>query len=228
MTTSRLAEVKTPMHSQVTFSSRPARGYLLVKSTVDRLAAGVLIMMISPLFAAIALTVAIKLGRPVFFTQRRAGLHGQPFTLYKFRTMTDARGPDGKLLPDAVRLTPLGATLRRLSLDELPQLINVLKGDMSFIGPRPLLVQYLERYSERHARRHEVKPGITGWAQVNGRQSALFSQRLEMDVWYVEHVSAAVDLQILLRTIPRVLSSSGVQNGQTVEEVDDLGLYRDE
>jgi len=160
----------------------------------------------------------------VLFRQQRPGLHGQPFTPYKFRTMTDARDAQGNLLPDAERLTPLGRFLRSTSLDELPELVNVLKGEMSLVGPRPLLMAYLDRYTPEQNRRHEVRPGITGWSQINGRQGIPFSKRLELDCWYVDHQSFLLDLRILLLTIPQVFRAQGVILGQKVEEVDDLNL----
>ena len=163
-----------------------------------------------PVMAMIALLVRWRMGGPVLFRQLRPGLAGRPFVLYKFRTMTDETNPGGEPLPDAQRLTPLGAVLRRLSLDELPQLINVLKGDMSLVGPRPLLMEYLPLYDARQARRHEVRPGITGWAQVNGRNAVGWPERLEMDVWYVEHQGFLLDLRILGLTVLRVVRGSGV------------------
>lgn len=149
--------------------------------------------------------VRIKLGSPVFFRQVRPGLHGQPFIMLKFRTMTDAKGPDGQLLPDAKRLTPFGRFLRSTSLDELPELWNVLKGDMSLVGPRPLLMEYLPLYTQDQARRHEVRPGITGWAQVNGRNALTWEERFKLDVWYVDNRSLFLDLRILWMTIHKVL-----------------------
>jgi len=151
-----------------------------------------------------------KLGSPVFFTQVRPGLHGKPFEMVKFRTMTDARGPDGELLPDAVRLTPFGRFLRSTSLDELPELWNVLKGDMSLVGPRPLLVEYLPLYSPEQARRHEVRPGITGWAQVNGRNALDWEAKFKLDVWYVDHRSLWLDIKILWLTVKKVLVREGI------------------
>ncbi len=153
------------------------------------------------------LTVLVrrKLGRPAFFRQVRPGLAGKPFEMVKFRSMTDARGPDGALLPDAVRLTPFGHFLRASSLDELPGLWNVLKGDMSLVGPRPLLVEYLPLYSPTQARRHEVRPGITGWAQVNGRNALSWDEKFALDVWYVEHQSLWLDIKILFLTVRKVL-----------------------
>jgi len=182
------------------------------------------LIVLSPLLLVIALLVRWKLGAPVLFRQQRPGLHGQPFTPYKFRTMTDARDAQGNLLPDAERLTPLGRFLRSTSLDELPELVNVLKGEMSLVGPRPLLMAYLDRYTPEQNRRHEVRPGITGWSQINGRQGIPFSKRLELDCWYVDHQSFLLDLRILLLTIPQVFRAQGVILGQKVEEVDDLNL----
>jgi lipopolysaccharide/colanic/teichoic acid biosynthesis glycosyltransferase len=150
------------------------------------------------------------MGRPVFFRQQRPGWHGAPFDIVKMRTMTNARGVDGGLLPDAERLTLLGRWMRRLSIDELPQLWNVLEGSMSVIGPRPLLMRYLTRYSPEQARRHDVKPGITGWAQVHGRNALSWEQKFRHDVWYVDHVSLLVDLRILALTAVRLVQRTGV------------------
>ncbi|WP_350252693.1 sugar transferase [Bacillus halotolerans] len=155
--------------------------------------------------------VRLKIGSPVFFKQVRPGLHGKPFTLYKFRTMTDERDSEGNLLPDAVRLTKTGRLIRKLSIDELPQLLNVLKGDLSLVGPRPLLMDYLPLYTKQQARRHEVKPGITGWAQVNGRNAISWEKKFELDVWYVDNRSLLLDLKILCLTVRKVLVSEGIQ-----------------
>lgn len=174
--------------------------------------------------ALVAVLVRINLGSPVLFRQTRPGFRGNLFMMYKFRTMNDKRDSDGRLLPDTERLTPFGRFLRSTSLDELPELFNVLRGEMSLVGPRPLLREYLDRYTPEQARRHEVRPGITGWAQVNGRQNIKFSKRLEYDVWYVDHQSFVLDLKILLLTILRVMQREGVKSGQDVQEVDDLGL----
>ena len=163
-----------------------------------------------PLLALLALLVAWRVGRPVFFRQTRPGLHGCPFELVKFRTMTNARDPSGQLLPDEQRLTRLGRFLRGTSLDELPELLNVLKGEMSLVGPRPLLMQYLDRYTPRQARRHEVPPGITGWAQVNGRNAISWEQKFELDVWYVEHRSLWLDFKILCITLLKVFTREGI------------------
>ena len=154
--------------------------------------------------------VRSKLGSPVFFRQVRPGLHGKPFEMVKFRTMTSERGPDGQLLPDAVRLTPFGRFLRATSLDELPELWNVLKGDMSLVGPRPLLMEYLPLYTPEQARRHEVRPGITGWAQVNGRNAISWDQKFQLDVWYVDNQSLWLDIQILWLTVKKVLMRDGI------------------
>lgn len=151
-----------------------------------------------------------KLGSPVFFHQTRPGQHGKPFNMVKFRTMTDARGPDGQLLPDAVRLTAFGRFLRSSSLDELPELWNVLKGDMSLVGPRPLLMEYLPLYSPEQARRHEMRPGITGWAQINGRNSLNWKDKFALDVWYVDNQSLWLDIKILWLTVKKVLVREGI------------------
>ena len=151
-----------------------------------------------------------KLGSPVFFRQTRPGRHGKPFKMVKFRTMTNERGPDGQLLPDAVRLAAFGRFLRATSLDELPELWNVLKGDMSLVGPRPLLMEYLPLYSPEHARRHEVRPGITGWAQVNGRNALSWEEKFKLDVWYVDHRSLWLDVKILWLTVRKVLVREGI------------------
>jgi len=170
----------------------------------------------SPIIAGVAALVATKLGRPVLFRQERAGRHGKPFHIYKFRSMTDERGPDGNLLPDEVRLTPFGSFLRKTSLDELPELWNILKGDMSLVGPRPLLQRYVPRYSARQARRHEVRPGLTGLVAVNGRNTEQWEQRFERDVQYVDTYDLALDLRIIGKTIAVVFSRENVDPiGQT-------------
>jgi lipopolysaccharide/colanic/teichoic acid biosynthesis glycosyltransferase len=151
-----------------------------------------------------------KLGSPVFFTQVRPGLHGRPFKMVKFRTMTDERGPDGQLLPDAVRLTPFGRWLRATSLDELPEFWNVLKGDMSLVGPRPLLLEYLPLYTPEQARRHDSRPGITGWAQINGRNAISWEDKFKLDVWYVDNRSLWLDIKILWLTVKKVLVRDGI------------------
>ena len=151
-----------------------------------------------------------KLGSPVFFRQRRPGMNGKPFEMIKFRTMTDERGPDGELLPDAMRLTPFGRFLRASSLDELPELWNVLKGDMSLVGPRPLLMEYLPLYSPEQMRRHEVRPGVTGWAQVNGRNALSWDDKFRLDLWYVDNQSMSLDIRILCLTVKKVLVREGI------------------
>ncbi len=163
-----------------------------------------------PLLLLVALLVRLKIGTPVFFRQQRPGQNGIPFEIIKFRTMTDAKGLDGKLLPDSERLTSFGRWLRSSSLDELPELLNVLKGEMSLVGPRPLLVHYVALYTPRQARRHEVKPGITGWAQINGRNVITWSEKFELDLWYIEHQSISLDLKILLLTLKKVLIREGI------------------
>jgi len=163
-----------------------------------------------PLMVCVALLVKAKLGRPLLFRQVRPGLQGNPFTIYKFRTMTDTRDCQGNLLPDEMRLTRLGELLRASSMDELPELFNVIKGDMSLVGPRPLRMHYLSLYSPEQARRHEVRPGITGWAQINGRNAADWPERLKMDVWYVDHHNFRLDLKILCLTVLKVLRREGI------------------
>jgi len=168
------------------------------------------LILLTPWFALLALMVRLKLGSPVLFRQQRPGLHGQPFTLLKFRTMSNACDAQGILLPDAERLTPLGRLLRSTSLDELPELFNVLKGEISLVGPRPLLMQYLGRYTLEQMQRHEVMPGLTGWAQVNGRNSITWEERFRLDVWYVHHVCLGLDLKIVLMTIWKVLRRESI------------------
>lgn len=189
---------------------------LAIKRALDLAVAGLGLLVLSPLIAAIAALVRLRHGRPVLFRQKRPGLHGRPFTILKFRTMRDATGPDGAPLPDADRLTALGRFLRRTSLDELPELWNVLRGDMSLVGPRPLLMEYLDRYSPEQARRHAVRPGITGWAQVNGRNAIGWDQKFAYDTWYVDHRSLRLDLRILVITVSRVLRRTGISHGDTV------------
>lgn len=187
----------------------------MLKRFFDFTAATVGLMLLSPFLTVMAILVWGKLGLPVLFRQKRPGLHAHPFYVLKFRTMTDWRDADGKLLPDEARLTPFGKSLRRLSIDELPQLINVVKGDLSLVGPRPLLMQYLERYSPEQARRHEVRPGITGWAQVNGRNAIDWEEKFRLDIWYVDHHSFLLDLKILWMTMQKVFRREGVsQAGQ--------------
>ena len=168
------------------------------------------LILLSPIIVIVSVMIRLKHGSPIFFTQQRPGLHGKPFTLLKFRTMTDERDSSGDLLPDEDRLTSFGQFLRRISLDELPELINVLRGDMSLVGPRPLLMQYLDRYTPEQARRHEVRPGITGWAQINGRNALSWEEKFELDVWYVDNMSLWLDLKILTLTVWKVLHREGI------------------
>lgn len=183
-----------------------------VKRTADVLAAIIGLLVLSPVFVVIGLFVAVGLGRPVLFTQQRPGKDGNLFRMYKFRTMRDELGPNGSQLPDSERLTNLGRFLRSTSLDELPELINVLRGHMSFVGPRPLLPRYLDRYTPEQARRHEVKPGITGWAQVNGRNALTWEEKFRLDVWYVDNWSLWLDLRILLMTVVSVARRDGISS----------------
>lgn len=178
------------------------------------------IILLSPVILIIALLVRFQLGSPVFFRQQRPGLHGIPFTIYKFSTMTTSCSKDGQLLSDSDRLTRFGKLLRSTSFDELPELFNVLKGEMSLVGPRPLLMQYLDRYTEEHARRHEVKPGITGLAQINGRNALSWPEKFDLDVKYVDNLSFYLDIKILLITFWKILIREGInQQGQaTMEE----------
>lgn len=180
------------------------------KRTFDVTIAFLLIVLLSPLLLIIYLLVLKNLGFPVLFRQERPGLNGRIFVMYKFRTMTDRKDSSGNQMPDSARLTDFGKFLRSTSLDELPELFNILKGDMSFVGPRPLLVKYLERYDRVQARRHEVRPGLTGWAQINGRNSISWKEKFELDVWYVDHWSLSLDIKILWRTFIKVLKREGV------------------
>ena len=182
----------------------------MIKRCIDIAIAAAVLLLAAPLLLLVAVAVRVNLGSPVLFRQRRPGLHGRPFTMVKFRTMRDAIGRDGRPLPDAERLTPFGKLLRSTSLDELPELWNVLRGEMSLVGPRPLLMEYLDRYTPEQARRHEVRPGVTGWAQVNGRNALSWEERFRLDVWYVEHRSLRLDLKILTRTLSMVLRRTGV------------------
>jgi len=197
------------------------------KRIFDILVAGVGLVLCSPLLAVLALLVWVFQGRPVLFRQVRPGYKGRPFTIYKFRTMNERRDAGGNLLPDAERLTPFGRFLRSTSLDDLPQLINVLRGEMSLVGPRPLLMQYLERYSPEQMRRHDVLPGITGWAQVNGRNALSWEEKFRLDVWYVDHWSFWLDLKILFLTLWKVLKREGIsQPGHvTMEEFKGNNAY---
>jgi sugar transferase EpsL len=181
-----------------------------LRRVVDVAGAAAALVVLSPVVVAVAIAVRLRMGRPILYRQPRVGLHGRTFEILKFRTMSDRRGPDGTLLPDAERLTDVGRFLRSTSLDELPELVNVLRGDMSLVGPRPLLVQYLTRYTPEQARRHDVRPGLTGWAQVNGRNATTWEERLAMDVWYVDNRNARLDLRILWRTVAMVVRRQDV------------------
>jgi lipopolysaccharide/colanic/teichoic acid biosynthesis glycosyltransferase len=193
----------TPAHTMVRVNA-------FVKRLLDLIVAVLGLMLFGPVMLALWMLVRVKLGAPAFFRQTRPGLHGKPFDIIKFRTMTDATEPDGAPLPDALRLTPFGRWLRSTSMDELPELWNLLRGDMSVVGPRPLLVEYLPLYTPEQSRRHDVRPGITGWAQINGRNAVSWRRKLEMDVWYVENQSIALDLKIFVLTFVRVFKRSGV------------------
>jgi sugar transferase EpsL len=182
------------------------------KRGLDVMAATAGLAVAAPLLLAASVAVRASIGSPVIFRQERPGLHGRPFTLLKLRTMRDATGADGRPLPDAERLTILGRILRATSIDELPTLWNVLRGDMSLVGPRPLLMEYLPLYSDRQRRRHEVRPGITGWAQVNGRNALSWEKKFQLDLWYVDHQTLLLDLKILWLTIARVLRGHGVSH----------------
>jgi sugar transferase EpsL len=179
---------------------------------IDRSVAAIALFVLLPLLLVLACLIRLRMGMPVLFRQRRIGFMEKPFTLFKFRTMTDARDPGGVLLDDASRLTSLGRLLRTCSLDELPQLWNVLRGDMKLVGPRPLLPEYLPRYSANQRRRHEVAPGITGWAQINGRNGLAWEEKLNLDVWYVDHRSLWLDLKILFRTMFKVFEKEDVSH----------------
>ena len=193
------------------------------KRALDAAGSAVLLVLFSPLILAVGLLVRSTLGSPVLFRQQRPGLGGHPFTLLKFRTMADVADASGEPRPDTERLTRVGSFLRRWSLDELPGLWNVLRGDMSLVGPRPLLTRYLARYTPEQARRHEVRPGITGWAQVNGRDEQTWAQRFALDVWYVEHVSFLLDLKIGALTAWKIVSREGVLNAGRATKEEFLG-----
>lgn len=181
-----------------------------MKRIVDFCGAFMALVLLSPVIILISILVRSRLGTPIFFRQVRPGMNGVPFEMVKFRTMTDQRGSDGALLPDSQRLTRLGEWLRSTSLDELPELFNVLKGEMSLVGPRPLLMDYLPLYNSHQARRHEIRPGITGWAQTNGRNALSWDEKFELDVWYVDNASFLLDLKILVLTVWKVLRRDGV------------------
>jgi len=188
----------------------PTRHYIVFKRLLDIVLSSFLLLALGPFLLVTALIVGVTMGRPVLFRQLRPGYLGRPFLLLKFRTMSDARDSQGDLLPDGERLTPFGRLLRGMSFDELPALFNVLLGEMSLVGPRPLLMQYLDRYTPKQMRRHEVKPGITGWAQVNGRNAITWEQKFELDVWYLDHLSLWLDLKIIGMTVWKILKREGI------------------
>lgn len=181
-----------------------------MKRTFDLIVSIAVLVIILPLMVILAFIIVWKMGRPVLFKQKRPGLYGRPFMLYKFRTMTDKKDDYGKLMSDSERLTPFGIFMRSLSLDELPQLINVIKGDISLVGPRPLLMDYLTLYNETQKKRHTVKPGITGWAQVNGRNTITWEEKFEMDVWYAENRTFLTDMRIIFMTTKKVMQREGI------------------
>lgn len=191
----------------------------VIKRALDLTLSLLALILLSPVFVIVALLVRIKLGSPVLFKQARPGYHEKIFKMYKFRTMTDEKDGEGNLLPDGERLTSFGKLLRSTSLDELPELINIIKGDMSIVGPRPLLVQYLPLYNDIQRERHTVRPGLTGWAQVNGRNAISWEEKFELDVWYVKHISFLLDVKILFQTIRSVLKHEGI-NSETSETME--------
>jgi len=182
----------------------------MIKRLFDIAAAGVGLLLLAPVIAVVSILIHRKLGSPVFFRQTRPGLHGKPFEMVKFRTMLDAQDENGNPLPDSERMTPFGRFLRSTSLDELPELWNVLKGDMSLVGPRPLLMEYLPLYSKEQYRRHDARPGVTGWAQVNGRNAISWEDKFRLDVWYVDNQSLWLDVKILFLTVKKVLVRDGI------------------
>ena len=220
------AEMYREMLEEHSQRKQKPRAHAAVKRVLDLIFATVALIALSPLLAAIAVVVRIFLGSPILFRQIRPGYKADPFTCLKFRTMTDKRGANCQLLSDAKRLTPLGRFLRNTSLDELPELINVIRGEMSLVGPRPLLMQYLDRYTPEQMRRHEVKPGITGWAQINGRNAASWEQKFAYDIWYVENRSFWLDLKILALTPWKTLRREGISNGGHVTMPEFMGYRR--
>ena len=198
----------------------------LIKTIGDRFVAALALLLLSPLILLVAILIRLQMGAPIIFTQARPGKDGKVFQFCKFRTMTDGRDSDGKLLPDMERLTPLGEFLRQTSLDELPQLWNVFRGDMSFIGPRPFIAAYLERYTPEQARRHDVAPGITGWAQINGRNSITWEEKFELDLWYIDHWSLWLDLKILWLTVFKIISKEGVDEDNNTTSTEFMGTVQ--
>ena len=212
-----------PKYAKRTFYER------VVKRIIDLIVSGVALVILSPVLLLTAIFVRMKLGSPVIFKQARPGLGEKVFNLYKFRSMTDARDKDGKLLSDEERLPPFGRKLRATSLDELPELWNIFKGDMSLVGPRPLLVEYLPYYTDEEAHRHDVRPGLTGWAQVNGRNVTVWDERLQQDLYYVKHCGLALDAKILFMTVMKVVKKSdiivGAQHGEGHGKLDKVRHY---
>ncbi len=205
------------VHSQMFDSRRTS--YNIWKRSLDVAVSVFLLLILGPLMLLLALLVYIRLGSPVLYRQTRPGLHGKPFLMYKFRTMTDDRNDAGSLLPDEERLTSFGRILRRYSLDELPEMIKVLRGEMSIVGPRPLLMEYLGRYTMEQMRRHDVRPGLTGWAQVNGRNAISWEEKFELDIWYVDRQSLRLDVKIIFMTLMKVLKGEGIsQQGHATME----------
>lgn len=202
----------------------PPQAHTRYKRLFDLVASSAALVFLSPLLFIVTILVWLSFGTPVLFRQERLGLDTKPFRLFKFRTMTNARGPEGELLPDAQRLTAFGRFLRSSSLDELPELINVIRGEMSLVGPRPLLSQYLNRYTPEQMRRHMVRPGITGWAQINGRNSLDWNQKFAFDLWYVAHQSFGLDLHILAKTVWQVLRHDGIAQSGHVTMPEFLGI----
>lgn len=200
----------------------------MIKRAFDFLVACVGLLVLSVPFLLLCLSVLFFIGPPIFFKQIRPGINGAPFQMIKFRSMTNEIGSDGQLLPDRFRLVPFGRFLRASSLDELPELLNVLKGDMSLVGPRPLLMDYLPLYSGRQARRHEVRPGITGWAQINGRNALSWEEKFELDVWYVDNQSLWLDIKILFKTVLQVLKRDGISHGEDATMPKFKGSNRDD
>lgn len=197
-----------------------------IKSLIDRLLSAIALIILAPFIAILAIAIYFNMGSPIIFAQPRGGKNNSTFTFYKFRTMTDARDGNGKLLPDIQRLTPLGKFLRQTSLDELPQLWNVLQGDMSFVGPRPFVAAYLDRYTTEQARRHSVTPGITGWAQINGRNSITWSEKFQLDLWYIDHWSLWLDLKILVQTFVKIVVREGVDESKNTTSTEFMGTLK--
>ena len=194
-----------------------------IKWILDRVVAAIALIVLSPILLVLAIAISQQMGNPIVFSQPRGGKDNTVFTFYKFRTMTDERDSEGNLLPDMQRLTPLGKFLRNSSLDELPQLWNVLIGDMSFIGPRPFIAVYLERYSPEQARRHDVRPGITGWAQINGRNSISWEEKFALDLWYIDNWSLGLDIKIMFQTVAAIVSKKDVDEAENVSMTEFMG-----